>query len=104
MEHTPFACDMSALDPDQRARHRVLAGRLRPIVRAFEELENGYAVRFDPEPATVVALAEFITLERRCCPFFGLSVELEPEHGPLFLRVVGPSGVKPFIRAEFGIP
>jgi len=46
--------------------------------------------------------AEFIANERLCCPFLGLAVELEPEGGPLWLRLTGHDGVKPFIKAEIG--
>jgi len=45
---------------------------------------------------------EFVANERLCCPFFGLAVEIEPEGGPLWLRLTGRDGVKPFIKAEIG--
>jgi hypothetical protein len=101
---TPFFCDMTAMTPEQRARHHALAAELRPAVLAFEELPDGYAARFATEPATVLRLAEFATLERLCCPCFTLAVKLGREHGPVWLEITGRDGVKPFIRAEFGIP
>ena len=102
--HSQFVCDMSAMDVDQRARHSTLAMRLRPAVETFDELADGYAARFAYAPDTVLALAEFVTLERRCCPFLTLAVRLEREDGPLWLDISGPTGAKPFIRAEFRIP
>ncbi len=98
-----FACDLTAMTPEQRARHHALALLLRPAVVEFEELADGYAARFPMEAATVLLLAEFVTLERRCCPVFTLAVEVEREGGPLRLRITGRDGVKPFIRAEFRI-
>jgi hypothetical protein len=89
----PFFCDMTALTAEQRARHRALAA----------ELPEGYAARFAVEPATVMLLAEFVTLERLCCPCFTLSVTVAREDGPLSLAITGGDGVKPFIRAEFGM-
>jgi hypothetical protein len=95
---------MSALSPEQRERHRALAGQLRSAVIEFKEIPHGYAARLPSDPATVVLAAEFMTLERLCCPFFCLAVEIASENGPLWLKVTGPDGIKPFIRAEFSIP
>lgn len=94
---------MTALDPTARARHRALAIELRPAVVAFEELPDGYAARFERVPERFGLLAEFMTLESLCCPFFTLALEAACDGGPLRLRITGPEGVKPFIRAEFGI-
>jgi len=47
--------------------------------------------------------AEFITLERLCCPFLTLALEVERERGPLWLKLTGREGVKPFLRAELGL-
>lgn len=35
-------------------------------------------------------------------PFFGFSLDLEPEGGELWLSLTGRDGVKPFIQAEIG--
>jgi hypothetical protein len=98
--NTVFACDMNALTPDQRRRHGELAMMLRPAVVEFIELPNGYAARvsagMDPE------ITEFCRLERLCCPFFDL--DLQQDDGASLLSITGPGDIKPFIRAEFGIP
>lgn len=100
----PFFCDMNALTEQQRSRHAELARQLRPAVVEFIELPNGYKARFEPASERALQIAEFITLERLCCPFFTLGLEIEKEGGPMFFIVTGGDGVKPFIRAEFGIP
>lgn len=46
--------------------------------------------------------AEFISLERLCCPFFGFALDVAPEGGALWLSLTGRDGVKPFIAAEIG--
>jgi hypothetical protein len=43
---------------------------------------------------------EFISLERLCCPFLGFALEVEPESGPVWLRLTGREGVKAFVREE----
>ncbi|MGI9167336.1 MAG: hypothetical protein ACR2G5_13325 [Pyrinomonadaceae bacterium] len=50
----------------------------------------------------LVRTAEFIALERLCCPFFGFAVEVEREGGAVWLILTGREGVKPFIIAEIG--
>ncbi|MFQ5575257.1 MAG: hypothetical protein ACE5E0_06520 [Terriglobia bacterium] len=100
---SPFICDMTAMTEEQRARHHALAKQLRPAVIEFKELPDGYAARFPLEPEMVLLVAEFITLERLCCACFTLGLEVEKERGPLWLKVTSREGIKPFIRAEFGI-
>jgi hypothetical protein len=46
-------------------------------------------------------LAEWISFERKCCPFFKFEIELEPESGPVWLSLTGRAGVKEFILAAF---
>jgi hypothetical protein len=99
---SPFACDLAALGPEQRRRHHALLDELRGTAEEVRELPDGWAARFAPEPATLLALAEFVTLERLCCPVFTLTIEAERERGPLWLRITGREGVKPFARAELG--
>ena len=64
-------------------------------------MKDRYALRLPAE--TLLTAAEWISLERRCCPFFGFTLEMERHGGPLWLRVTGPKGIKQFIRAEFGL-
>ena len=65
-------------------------------------MPDGYAFRLPNESDVLLKAAEFIALERLCCPFFGFSLEVEPEGGALWLRLTGREGVKPFIHAEIG--
>jgi hypothetical protein len=100
---SPLACDLTALSPQQRRRRAALAGRLKRAVRGVEELPDGYAIRFAAEESTWLAAAEFVALERRCCPFLGFALEAVRERGPVRLSLLGREGVKEFLRAEFGL-
>lgn len=97
-----FACDMSALSGEKRDRHGALVRSLLDRIAEFSERSNGYAVRLPSDEKTILAAAEFIALERLCCPFFDLGMRVEANGGPLWIDVTGPEGIKPFIRAEFG--
>jgi hypothetical protein len=100
---SPFICDLTAMDTEQRERHRIIAQHVHGAVQEVRELPDGYAFRFPVEPSTVLMAAEFMTLERLCCPFLTLALEVERECGPLWLKLTGREGVKPFLRAELGL-
>jgi hypothetical protein len=106
-EHTanesPLACDFTAMTAGQRERRQTLAQHLHTAIQEVRELPDGYAFRFPAEPALCLTVAEFMTLERLCCPFFTFELELEREGGPLWLRLTGREGVKQFLRAELGV-
>jgi hypothetical protein len=97
---SPFACNMSAIKSEQREQHIATAGQLFRAVRSIRELPNGYGFQLSDELNILQLVTEFISLERLCCPFFGFTLEIEPEGGPLWLQLTGREGVKPFIRAE----
>ena len=48
----------------------------------------------------MVKAAEFIALEKLCCPFLSFSLEVEAENGPVSLKLTGRDGVKAFVREE----
>ena len=100
---SPIACDFSAMTAEQRARRQILARQMHATTKEIQELPDGYAFRFSAEPELCLALAEFMTLERLCCPFFTFSLELAHEGGPLWLRLTGREGVKQFLRTELDL-
>jgi hypothetical protein len=99
---SPFACNMLTIESDQRQQHIATAGQMFRAVRSIRELPNGYAFHLPDEPDILNLVTEFISLERLCCPFFGFTIEIEPEGEAVWLQLTGREGVKPFIRAEIG--
>ena len=99
----PLACDLSAIEAAQRERHQSNTEQLLATVQSTHELPDGYALRFPAESSIIIKAAEFIKLERLCCPFFNFVLEVEPDNGPLWLKLTGPEGVKQFLRVEFGL-
>ncbi len=98
-----FACNMLALNTEERKRHIEVARRLRDVTKEARELSDGYGFRFSSDQATILLVSEFIARERLCCPFFTFEIVVEAEDGPLWMRLRGAEGVKDFIRAEFGM-
>lgn len=101
--NTPLACNMAAFNAEERDRHQVLGRQLFESVKETQELPNGFAFRLPMEASMCIAVAEFITLERLCCPFLNFVLEVEPDDGPLWLKLTGPDGVKQLLRAELGL-
>jgi len=102
VRESPIACDMSALAPGLRAQHVATGGQVFRAVSEIRELPDGYAFRLPAESDAFLKAAEFISLEKLCCPFLGFAMEVEAEGGPVWLRLTGREGVKAFIREEVG--
>jgi len=95
---SPLACDMTAITADQRDSHLAASRELFSQIRETRELSNGYEFHFDPN--LLKKLADFVALEKLCCPFLNFVIEIEAENGPVWLRLTGREGVKAFIREE----
>ena len=97
----PLACDFTAMDDEQRERFRALRGRLGKDFQEARELEDGYAFRHSSEAKVLVALAEYVSLERLCCPFFDFAIEVG-HGGEVWLSMTGPEGAKGILEAAMG--
>ncbi len=101
-KESPLACTLSAFAPDERRLHLSAIEEVFGAVEETRELPDGYAFRLPGDSGWVLKVAHFITQERLCCPFFGFSLQLEPEGEALWLGLTGREGIKPFILAEIG--
>ena len=99
---TSFACNLGVMSADERARYRELSRSLMDAREERRELDDGYEFRLAPAKISILEVAEWISFERRCCPFFNLQIEAEAHAGPLRLRMTGAADIKEFIRAELG--
>ncbi|MCI0391086.1 MAG: hypothetical protein MOB07_20255 [Acidobacteria bacterium] len=100
---SPFACNIAALNAEQRRRQGILLKQLSAARQEVRELQDGYAFRFAASSQMLVDVTEFVINERLCCPFFDFELAIEREGGPLWLRLRGREGVKEFIRSEMNI-
>ncbi len=98
---TGFYCDRSGLTAEQRERKREVGKILRTALLGIRETDQGFELEYPADLETYRAAAEFVPLERACCPFFEFGIRLEPEGGRLRVSLTGPEGVKGFIREEF---
>ena len=98
---TLLACDMSALTPAQREVHLQVTKDLMPAIQDVGEVRNGYRFRFPNESALITNIAEFISMERLCCPFLDFTLTIGAGSAPVYLSVSGPPGTPEFLQAEF---
>jgi hypothetical protein len=84
-----LACKLDALNGEQRERHQALWQQLQGSAAGNRELPDGYAFGFSMDNTLFVNAAEYITLERLCCPFLHFSLELGPEEGSFWLKLAG---------------
>ena len=91
---------MSVLSPAQRAAHLENSRELFANVQAIKELPDGYEFQLSDDPNAIVNVAEFVTLEKLCCPFLNFAINVEAESGPVTVRLTGREGVKAFVREE----
>ena len=93
---------MTAIPLEKRDSHFATIQNLFSAVQRVDELPNGYAFQFANETSVWTMAAEFVSLERLCCPFFEFRLEVAREHGGICLSLTGRDGVKPFIMEEIG--
>jgi len=98
-----FYCNIKALTPAERARHKELGDKLLKARNETIETEKGYEFQYSPEKVSVAEVAEWVVAESKCCPFFDFHIDLEREGKLVCLRLTGSEGVKQFIRTEFGV-
>ena len=98
-----FYCNIKALTPEERARHKQLSEKLNASRKEIVETEKGYEFQYRPGDISLAELAEWVGAESKCCPFFDFHIDVEREGKLLCLRLTGEEGIKAFIRAEFGV-
>ena len=96
-------CRLDVFETSEQDRYATLRAAVRAGMNAVHELPDGYAVGLSTEPALFRQAAEWITLERRCCPFLTLGLEWA-EDGRVWLRLTGRPEVKAFLGPMLAKP
>jgi hypothetical protein len=95
----PIACDMTALSARERDRYHVLR---RKVVAAIEHVAPtaiAFQLRLN-ESISTPDVAEWMSLEHRCCPFLTLAVALKDD-GTRWIEIGGSEAIKAFLEDEF---
>lgn len=105
-KHHPsvFACNLKAISAAERPRYNDLVKRIRTAIRSRREIANGYVFKVDSKALTLPEAAEWVSMERLCCPFLTLQLTASGNQADWLLTLTGPEGVKPLITTEFPTP
>ena len=100
MPDVPIAC---ALDATELAagREGLLPG-LAARALGREVLPDGLRWRFAPSRELLELAARVVDAERQCCPFLRFDLTVEPDGGPVWLAVTGPTGTRDLLEAVTG--
>lgn len=96
-----FACNLKAISAAERPRYNELVTRIRAAIRDRSAFATGYVFKLDSKTVTLPEAAEWIVMERLCCPFLTLQISAAGNQPDWVLTLTGPEGVKPLITAEF---
>ena len=95
---TPIACDLTVFSNSERIKHLVLAKSLLGKARQVIEHKDGFTFVFEQSPRLEVKIADWVSKEKRCCPFFSFELSRANTPPSLNLRVSGPNGAKEILR------
>jgi hypothetical protein len=98
---TVLACNLKAISVADRPRYNNLMKQLRNAIQYRSELSNGYAFKLDGKAISLPDVAEWISMERLCCPFLTLQLSASGNQADWVLNLMGPEGVKQILDAEF---
>jgi hypothetical protein len=94
-----LACNILAISAARRPRYHELVNRLHSAMHQRKELPAGYTYVLRSNEITLPEVAEWVTMERLCCPFLIFELGVAGEMSRLTMR--GPEGVKAILQAEF---
>lgn len=98
-----MACNLKAISPAERPRYNELVMQLRAAVSERVELADGFKYMLNSNVIALPQIAEWITMERLCCPFLTFQLDVASKGNP-YLTLRGPSGAKAIIQEEFPAP
>src|SRR6266478_775807 len=94
------ACNLKAISATERPRYNELMKRIRTAVRERSELPDGYDFRLEGNAITLPEVADWISLERLCCPFLNFQLFASGSQSNWVLKLTGPTGVKALLQEE----
>jgi hypothetical protein len=96
----PIACNLKALTSEQRKQLREAGAHVIAAITASRKLKDGYAFRIDPKEASLLDVAQWLDVWRRCCPFYEFQIDLHAADASVWLSVKGRPGVKEYIPVD----
>jgi hypothetical protein len=98
---TVLACNPNAISQEDLHRYKDLFRRVQAAIIGRRELEDGCAFRLDGGSVSLPDVAQWISLERLCCPFFTFQLQTKAGEPDCWLTLQGPHDAKAIIDQEF---
>ncbi|KQX55315.1 hypothetical protein ASD40_33520 [Paenibacillus sp. Root444D2] len=96
----PVACCHTVFTKEERIDYKDAFGELEKRRIAVMEIETGFQYQFPGDSDTLRLLYDWISLERKCCPFLTFTVIASSEDKPVSLQLTGTEDAKSFLRSE----
>jgi hypothetical protein len=96
----PVACCHMVFTKEQRIEYKSIWGELEIRRVGIMEIEKGYQYQFPGDSETLRLVNEWVSMERKCCPFLTFSVIASNVDEPVFLELTGNEEAKAFLRSE----
>lgn len=96
-----IACNLKAISAAERPRYNDLMKRLRVAIQDRSEVHDGYSFTLTGKAISLPEVAEWISMERLCCPFLTFQLSASGNRVDWVLKLAGPEGVKALLKAEF---
>jgi hypothetical protein len=94
---TQIACSLSPVQlVDRRARLAAFRARAREV----RELDDGFALSFGFDAATLQESTNLIADESRCCGFLDFRLTAQPSKDLILFEITGPQGAKELLAAN----
>jgi hypothetical protein len=96
----PIACNLKSLTSEQRKQLGGLGQHVISAITNSRQLNDGYTFRVDPAKASLIDVARWLDLWRRCCPFYEFRIDFHAADATVWLSVTGRKGVKQYIPID----
>lgn len=96
----PVACCHTVFTKEQRVEYKNIWGKLETRRLGITELETGYQYQFPGDTETLRLINEWVSMERKCCPFITFTVIARNEKEPILLQLTGDEQAKAFLRTD----
>ncbi len=96
----PIACNMKALTSAERNELGQSGEHVISAITSSREPKDGYAFRVDPAKASLMDVARWLEVWRRCCPFYEFRIDYHGADGNIWLSVKGRPGVKEYLPSD----
>jgi hypothetical protein len=99
---TPIACQLNVFSAEESQRYQTVRKRIEGAVVRIVEMGNGYVFHLPDDDAMLAMVADWIALERQCCPFFEFNVSVGGLEPSILVALTGSPEVKRLLAAELG--